>query len=169
MPPPILLCVSVVTCAAVWGGARCLSNCWLFWPCLTASHTNALHLYLYLIHRKAFCFYFVALCVQQQDEQSDVPQRYSQLFFKKKKKRKEDLGVETVTFRVYLYSKLPQQSYDDDLQSCWPMLCELRVNYGVKNHCLTFLWTFTNYFFKICAPWVWMSATNCKWVIFHER
>lgn len=47
-PPPVMLCVGVVTCAGARGGARCLFVPLTVWVLLLmAAHTNALHLYLY--------------------------------------------------------------------------------------------------------------------------
>lgn len=65
-PPPILVCVSVVTCAAVRGRALHAADC---------SEVTQRPLipmpYIYTSiwsTEKVFCFYFVTLCVQQQEE-----------------------------------------------------------------------------------------------------
>lgn len=80
--------------------------CWLSEACLMASHTNALHLYLYLIHRNAFCCYFVALYTEQQEEWLDVLHKYSP---KKKKALDCEIGnrdVQSVFVRKWWWTSL---------------------------------------------------------------
>lgn len=117
MPPPILLCVSVVTCAAVRGGAvDCLGGLFngLSYQCLT--------FVLVFDPQKIILF---LCCGPLYTAAGTVVRCAAETLSTQKEKGKKEVlpvRVEMVTFRVTLYSKLSQQSYDDDPQSCWPTL-----------------------------------------------
>lgn len=158
-PPPILLCVSVVTCAAVRGGAVDCSGV-VSWPLIPMPYICT----CILICGRAFCLYFGHLYTatgRGRGIRRDAEMLWT-LFLKR--------GFESGN-RVNLYSKLLQQSYDNDPQSCWLMLGESWVNYGVKNHFSYFTLDFYQLLFKICVAWILSSATNvttaiCNVVIF---
>ena len=119
-PPPILLCVSVVTCAAVRGRALFTVDCLEVtqWPLIPMP--------------------YICTCVLSTEKHfvlilwrsgGDVLQKYSDPFI-----IKEDLLVraESEMFRVNVCSELFQQSYHDDLHPCRLVLCLLWVNHRVK-------------------------------------
>lgn len=74
----------------------------------------------------------VLLCTQRQEEESADVLPETRFFWKEKKKRMID----------HLFPSSPPSSHMTMLRQT---MC---VNYGVKNHCLTFLLTFINYFLK---------------------
>ena len=110
----ILLCVSVVTCAAVRGRALFTVDCLEVtqWPLIPMP--------------------YICTCVLSTEKHfvlilwrsgGDVLQKYSDPFIIKE---------ESEMFRVNVCSELFQQSYHDDLHPCRLVLCVLWVNHRVK-------------------------------------